>query len=73
MKTDLTEQQIHDLAVIVFEENGPSLKGDELDEQIHMLLEDVAGFEMASETTVRRVINEIRKHYYVTSSENEDR
>ena len=71
MNTNLTEQQIHDLAIIVFEENR-CLTGDELDEQIHLLLEDVAGFEMASDKAVRRVINQIRNHYHVTSNEHED-
>ena len=68
----LTEQQIYDLAIIVFEENGACLSSDELDEQIALLLEDVAGFEMASAKAVRRVINQIRNHYHVTSSEHED-
>jgi len=72
VKTDLTEQQIHDLAMIVFEESGACLTGDELDEQVALILEDVAGFETASDEAVRRVINEIRNHYHVASSEHED-
>ena len=72
MNTNLTEQQIHDLANIVYEENGSCLTSDELKEQIALLLEDVAGFEVASEKAVRRVINQIRNHYHVTSSEHED-
>ena len=36
MNTDLTDQQIEDLAMIVFEENGACLTSDELDEQIHL-------------------------------------
>ena len=72
MNTNLTKQQIQDLANIVYEENGACLSSDELDEQIHLLLEDVAGFEMASAKAVRRVINQIRNHYHVTSSEHED-
>ena len=72
VKTDLTEQQIHDLAMIVFEESGACLTGDELDEHIHLLLEDVSGFETASDKTVRRVITNIRNHYHVASSEQED-
>jgi len=71
MNTDLTKQQIHDLAIIVFEENG-GLSGDELDEQIALLLEDVAGFEMASDKAVRRMINQSRNHYHVASNEHED-
>jgi len=70
--TDLTDQQIHELAMIVFEESGACLTGDELDEEIHLLLEDVAGFETASAKAVRRVINQIRNHYHVASSEQAD-
>ena len=72
MNTNLTEQQIYDLAIIVFEESSSCLTSDELDEQIHLLLEDVAGFEVASAKAVRRVINQIRNHYHVASSEHED-
>ena len=72
MKTDLTEQQIEDLAMIVFEESGACLTGDELDERIALILEDVAGFEVASAKAVRRVITQIRNHYHVASSEHED-
>ena len=73
MNTDLTNQQIYDLAMIVFEENGACLTSDELDEQIALLLEDVAGFEVASAKAVRRVINQIRNHYHVASSEHDER
>ena len=72
MNTDLTKQQIRDLAIIVFEESGSFLTSDELDEQIALLLEDVAGFEVASAKAVRRMINQIRNHYHVASSEHED-
>ena len=64
----LTTNQIHDLAVIVLEEYGPRLCDDELTEQIGLLLEDIAGFEMASEHVVRQVINEVRRHYHDASS-----
>ena len=67
----LTTNQIHDLAVIVLEECGPCLCDDELTEQIALLLEDIAGFEMASEQVVRQVINEVRRHYHDTSSQYE--
>jgi hypothetical protein len=38
MKTNLTKQQLHDLATIVFEQNG-CLTSDGLDEQIALVLE----------------------------------
>lgn len=68
----LMTNQIHDLAVIVLEECGPCLNDDELIEQVAMLLEDIAGFETASERVVRRVINQVRSHYHVASNHHED-
>ena len=67
----LTTNQIHDLTVIVLEQCGPCLCDDELTEQIALLLEDIAGFEMASEQVVRQVINEVRRHYHDASSQYE--
>jgi hypothetical protein len=72
MNINLTNRQIYQLAMAVFEENGSCLTTDELDEHIALLLEDVAGFEMASAKTVRRVMTEIRNHYHVTSNEHKD-
>ena len=60
----LTKDQVHDLAVIVLEECGPCLSDDELTDQIALLLEDIAGFETASPRTVRRIVNEVRRHYH---------
>jgi hypothetical protein len=68
----LTTNQIHNLAAIVLEECGPCLNDDELTEQIGLFLENIAGFETASERMVCRVINQVRSHYHVASSQHED-
>ena len=65
----LTTDQIQDLAVIVLEECGSCLSDDELAEGIAFLLEDVAGFETASEDVVCHVINQARSHYHDISKQ----
>ena len=60
----LTTDQIQDLAVIVLEECGPCLSDDELTDEIALLLEDIAGFETASDQVARQVINQVRSHYH---------
>jgi hypothetical protein len=69
----LTTNQIRDLTVIVLEECGPCLCDDELTEQIALLLENIAGFEVASEQVVRQVINEVRSYYHDASQYEADR
>ena len=60
----LTQDRIQDLAVIVLEECGSCLSDNELTDEIALLLEDIAGFEMASDQVVRQVINQARSHYH---------
>ena len=60
---DLTTEQLRELAVIVLETFGSNLTGDELTDRIAGVLEDVPGFETASEQTVSEVIDEIRTYY----------
>jgi hypothetical protein len=65
--TLLTTIQTKDLAMIVLEECGSCLSDDELTEEIAMLLEDISGFETASDRAVRQVINQVRSRYHDTS------
>jgi hypothetical protein len=60
----LKNQQIHNLANIVLEEFGPGLTGDELNDKIALLLEDVPGLELVSDREVRRVIKQVRSRYH---------
>ena len=68
----LTTDQIQDLAVIVLEECGSCLSDDELTDEIALLLEDIAGFETASNGMVRQVINQARSHYHDICSQHEE-
>ena len=67
----LTADQIQDLASIVLEECGSCLSDDELTDEIVLLLEDVAGFETASATSVRHVIDQARSHYHAIWKQHE--
>lgn len=60
----LTHEHIQHLAEILVEEYGPCLTGDELSEQIALLLEDIAGFESAPDSDVRQIIIEIGRTYH---------
>ena len=68
----LTPDQIQDLAVIVLEECGSCLSDDELTDEIALLLEDIAGFETASDELVSDVINQSRSHYHDISKQHEE-
>lgn len=60
----LTEPQVQQLAIILFEEHGDDLREADLDEVIALLLEDVAGYEVASAAVVTDTLNAIRSKYY---------
>jgi class 3 adenylate cyclase len=68
----LTTAQIQDLASIVLEECGSCQSDDELTDEIALLLEDIAGFETASDEVVRQMINEARSHYHDISKQHEE-
>jgi hypothetical protein len=59
----LTKRQIRNLADIVLEEFGSRLTGSELADRIALLLEDISGFELASDREIRHVINQTRRTY----------
>jgi len=68
----LTADQIQDLASIVLEECGSCLSDDELTEEIALLLEDIVGFETASDQLIRQVINLARSHYHDICKQHEE-
>ena len=63
----LIEEQSELLVQIVIEECGFELSDDQLIEQIALLLEDVAGFEVMSDDDLAQTIDQIRSAYYVAS------
>jgi hypothetical protein len=56
----LTDDQINELVNILMEQHGPVLTGDELLEQIGLLLEDISGFETAPPRAVDDVVAQVR-------------
>ena len=62
--TQLTDTQIQRLAELVLEDHGRDLGEADLDEVIALLLEDVAGYELASAAVVNDTLNAIRSKYY---------
>ncbi len=68
----LTTDQIQDLASIVLEECGSCLSYDELTDEIALLLEDIAGFETASDDAVRQVINQASSYYHAIRNQHEE-
>ena len=62
----LSTTQVKDIANILVEECGPSLTGGELSDQIGLLLEDISGFETASDSDIHQVITEIERYYHDT-------
>ena len=68
----LTTDQIQDLAGMVLEERGSCLRDDELTDEIALLLEDIAGFETASDQVVRLVINQARSYYHAICKQHEE-
>jgi hypothetical protein len=59
----LTDDQITELVNILLEKYGPVLTGDELLEQIGLLLEDISGFETAPHRAVDPITTQIRSKY----------
>ena len=59
----LTDDQLHDLVIIIRDQFGIGLPTDELEESISLVLEDVPGFELVSTQTIQRVINQVRRYY----------
>jgi hypothetical protein len=59
----LTDEQITELVNILLDERGPVLTGDELLEQIGLLLEDISGFETAPAQAVDDVVAQVRSRY----------
>lgn len=59
----LTNDQLHELAIIILDVYGSGLPKCELEESIALVLEDVPGFELASTQTIQRVISQVRRYY----------
>lgn len=60
----LTDDQIQQLAELVVEDHGTGLAEAKLEEVVALLLENVAGYELASASIVNDTLNAIRSKYY---------
>ena len=61
---DLTTEQIEVLVEVITEQGGSVMPEEELVESIRVVLEDVPGFDLASNRSIQCVINRIRNLYY---------
>ena len=59
----LTNEQIQHLAQCILDEYGPDLTGYRLTDAVLLMLEDIAGFELADEVAMNLIINQIREQY----------
>ena len=64
----LTDDQLHDLAIIILDQFGAGLPTAELEESISLVLEDVPGIEMESHQFFLSVIHQIKELYYGDSN-----
>ena len=60
----LTQEQFTSLVEFIIDEYGIGLPEEELVESILVVLEDIPGFEVVSNQSIQRVINQIRNQYY---------
>ena len=59
----LTDDQLHEVSIIILDLYGIGLPKDELEDSIALVLEDVPGFELVSTQTIQRVIDQVRRYY----------
>ena len=66
IKGFLSNEQICELVTFVIDQFGIGLSGDELNESIYLILEDVPGIESESDQDIHRLINQVRNLYHDT-------
>ena len=59
-----TNEQVQHLAQYILDDYGSDLTGHRLTDAILLVLEDIAGFEMADDEATKHILNQIREHYY---------
>ena len=65
-KCFLNDEQLRELADIVIEQFGVDLSGDELNEAIQLLMEDIPGIEMETTQAIHCVLTQVRNLYHDT-------
>ena len=59
----ITNEQIQHLAQYILDDYGSDLTDHRLTDAILLVLEDIAGFEMADDEAMNPILNQIREHY----------
>ena len=59
----LSDDQLDQLVRFLIDEFGVGLSGDELDESIGLVMENIPGFELVSTQTIHQWVNQIRSRY----------
>ena len=65
-----TNEQIQHLAHYILDEYGPDLTSHRLTDAILLVLEDIAGIELADQEVMNLIHNQIREQYYDLINEN---
>ena len=60
----LSSEQVKELTQYLLDEYGPDLTGQGLTDGVFLVLEDIAGYELADEEAIQLILNRIREHYY---------
>lgn len=60
----LSSKQIQQLARYLLDEYGPDLTGQRLTDCALLVLENIAGYEMADSKETNLILNQIREQYY---------
>lgn len=62
--TALSTDQVKTLIEIISDQSGHNLSLDEFTEQVLLLLEDISGFEMLSDSESQTIINQLWSYYH---------
>ena len=68
INNNFSDDQICELSQSVIEIYGSNLPVDQLDESIHLILEDISGIELISTQEIQLLISQIREQYYDKTS-----
>jgi hypothetical protein len=62
--TGLSTDQQKALVKIISDQSGHNLSYDEFTDQVFLLLEDISGFEMISDSESQTIINQLWSYYH---------
>ena len=63
-RTELSTDQQQTLVNIISDQFGPSLSFEQFTDQVLLLLEDISGFEMISDSDSQTIINQLWSYYH---------